>query len=194
MIPLQKLSSTAVAAEFLEPDDIETPSSLVDYELGGVGLNDSSQGLKVRTWRLRLVGNDVRINADGVPETTLFTRSGITELSLAFDQNMRPYVAFVQNGQSVLRWYDTLAQQQVFLDLAAGTVTPRVCLDDKRPLQVGASDVILAYVLNGNLYFRAQRDRFEVEYLLQEDVGGRLIRVGMNRKYRLQFLLEELAA
>lgn len=192
MIPLNRLSVTPQPAEFLEPDDIETPSSLVDYELGGVDLNDASQGLRVRNWRLRMVGNDVRINADGVPETTLFTRSGITELSLAFDQNMRPYVAFIQNGQAILRWYDTLAQQQVFLDLAEGTVTPRVCLDDKRPLQVGASDVILAYVLNDNLYFRAQRDRFEVEYLLQANVGGRLIRVGMNRKYRLQFLMEEV--
>lgn len=192
MIPLQKLSTTAVPAEFLAPDDIEASSSLVDYELGGVGLNDASQGLKVRTWRLRAVANDIRISAESVPEVTLFTRSGITELSLAFDQNMRPYVAFVENGQSVLRWYDTLAEQQVFLDLAEGTVTPRVCLDDKRPLQVGASDVILAYVLNNNLYFRAQRDRFEIEYLLKADVGGRIIRVGMNRNYRLQFLMEEV--
>ncbi len=192
MIPLQRLSTTVVPAEFLTPDDIEAPSSLVDHELGGVGLNDASQGLRVRNWRLRLVGNDVRINADGVSEVTLFTRSGITELSLAFDQNMRPYVAFVENGQSVLRWYDTLAEQQVFLELAEGTVTPRVCLDDKRPLQVGASDVILAYVLGNNLYFRAQRDRFEIEYLLKADVGGRIIRVGMNRNYRLQFLMEEV--
>jgi hypothetical protein len=191
VIPLQRLSSTPVPAEFLEPDDIETPSSLVDYELGGVALNDPSQGLKVRNWRLRLVGNDVRINADGVPEETLFTRSGITELSLTFDQNMRPYVAFVQNGQAILRWYDTLAQQQIFLDLDPATVTPRVCLDDKRPLQVGGSDVILAYVRDDNLYFRAQRDRFEIEYLLQTAVGGKLIRVGMNQKLRLQFLLEE---
>jgi hypothetical protein len=191
MIPLQRLSSVPVPAEFLEPDDLET-SSLVDYEFGGVALNDASQGLRVRTWRLRLVGNDIRINADNVPEVTLFTRNGITELSLAFDQNMRPYVAFVQNGQAILRWYDTLAQQQVFLDLDPATVTPRLCLDDKRPLQVGGSDVILAYVLNGNLYFRAQRDRFEVEYLLQADVGGKLIRIGMNQKYRLQFLLEEV--
>lgn len=192
MIPLQILSTMPQPAEFIEPDDIETPSSLLDYELGGIALNDASQGLKVREWRLRLVGNDFRINAIGVPEVTLFTRSGVTELSLAFDQNMRPYVAFVENGQSILRWYDTLAQQQVFLDLNPGTVTPRVCLDDKRTLQVGASDVILAYVLNNNLYFRAQRDRFEIEYLLQESVNGRLIRVGMNRKYRLQFLMEEI--
>jgi hypothetical protein len=37
-----------------------------------------------------------------------------------------------------------------------------------------------------------QRDRYEVEYLLKENVGGRLLRVGMNEVNRLQFLIEEV--
>jgi len=192
MIPQQKLSSTYVYAEYLAPDDGPWISSMVDYELGGAALNDPSQGLTVKPWRLRVVGNDVRIDAiPTVSEVTLFTAPGITEASLAFDQNMRPIVAYVQSGVAKLWWYDTLAQTTVVTELGADVLTPRVTLDDKRPWQVAASDVILAYVRNNNLYFRAQRDRFGVEYLLRENIDGLLLRVGMNNQRRLMFWLEE---
>jgi hypothetical protein len=62
-----------------------------------------------------------------------------------------------------------------------------VCLDDKRPLQNAVSDVILAYTRSGNLYFRAQRDRYLVEYPLATAVTGTLDKVGMNTVNRLQF-------
>jgi hypothetical protein len=193
VIPDKKLSSVPQPSEFLVPDDAPSISPILDYELGGVALNDPSQGLQVKTWRIRLVGNDVRIDSPPtVPETTLFTLPGVTEISLTFDQNMRPVIAYVQNNQPVLYWYDTLLQTTVFQNLPADVVTPRVSLDDKRPWQVGASDVILAYVRNNNLYFAAQRDRFGVEYLLQENVNGKLIRIGMNQGFRLQFWLEEV--
>lgn len=191
MIPEQRLSTVAVPSEFLSPDDEDLPT-WVAKELGGIGLNNPSQGLQVQTWTLRFVSGDIRISAPNTPEVTLFSAVGITELDLAFDQNMRPVVSYVQSGQAKFRWYDSLVESQVITDLPAGTITPRVTLDDKRFFSYGSSDVILAYVLNGNLYFRAQRDRFGVEYLLKENVGGRLIRIGMNNNNRLQFLLEEV--
>lgn len=189
MIPESRLSSAVVSAPFLAPDDLDSPPWM-DRELGGVELYDASQGLQVKTWTIRLVAGEVRLTAAGSTETTLFSGAGITELSLAFDQSMRPYVAFVQAGEAKYWWYDSLIEDSVFSTLPAGTVTPRVCLDDKRDRQSGTSDVILAYVRDGNLYFRAQRDRFGVEYELQADVGGTLVRVGMNTVGRLQFLME----
>jgi hypothetical protein len=177
-------------AEYLHAcDNLET-SPWVDYERGGVALRDASQGLDVKDWKLRFVSPEVRISADGVAETVLFSEAGITEVSLAFDQNMNPVVAYVQTGTAKIRWYDSLAEAQVISTLPAGSVSPRLSLDDKRALQSGTSDVILAYVRDDALYFRAQRDRFEVEYLLKEAVGGLLVRIGMNTIGRLQFLME----
>ena len=47
-----------------------------------------------------------------------------------------------------------------------GAVNPRVTLDDKRRGQTSSSDVILAYLRAGSLYYRQQRDRYLTEYLL----------------------------
>ena len=44
--------------------------------------------------------------------------------------------------------------------------------------------------LYDNLYFRMQRDRYEVEYLLKEGGINRIKKIGMNNKLRLQFLVE----
>jgi hypothetical protein len=66
-------------------------------------------------------------------------------------------------------------------------ITPKCSLDDKRQLQVSRSDIILAYIREGALYARQQRDRFDTEYLLKSDVGGYLRRIGMNVQQRFQF-------
>lgn len=190
MIPSKALSLIPAPAPFITPDDREVTVSLIDHELGGIGLSDPSQGLQVQTWQLRMVGNEARISAPNTAEITLFTGTGITEVSLAFDQNMLPVIAYVQDNEAKLRWYDSLAGTNVITVFPAGTITPRVCLDDKRRLQYGASDVILAYVRDNNLYFRAQRDRYGIEYLLKTAVGGKIIRVGMNVVRRLQFMME----
>lgn len=95
MIPNQVLSSIPVPRPYLEKvNDYNIP--LVDYEMGGVALNDASQGLQVKLWTLYLEGDDVKIKADDVAPTTIFTAPNITELSLTFDQSMNVVVAYVQ--------------------------------------------------------------------------------------------------
>lgn len=194
MIPEERLSSTAVPADFIAPDDADPPNALVDYELGGVALNDASGGLQDRVWTLRAEGDTGRVyvGAPGVGESLVFTALGITELSLAFDQNMRPFIAFVQNGRAKYRWFDTVIGENRISDLDPADETPRCCMDDKRGNQtsLGTNDIILAYVRGGDLYYRQQRDRFETERLLYEGVPGRLLRVGMHKQYRLQFMFE----
>ena len=199
-IPNDSLSSLLLTAHFLEPDDREN-FLLMDLELGGVALNDSSKGLRFQTWTLRYfpsTGNMV-INAPNSLPTTLFTRSNITEISLAFDQNMNAFVAFVESGDAKFWWFDTAIPGTTFTNLPAGSITPRCCLDDKRETQTGSSDTILAYVLNAKLYFRQQRDRFTVQYLLQDPfvdpafgLPAVLKRVGMNKVNRLQWLCDLL--
>lgn len=188
MIPDNVLSPTPVIAPYSEQvNDPDAP--LVDYELGGVALSDTSEGFQVKTWTAFMDGNDVRIQAEDVPATTLLTLAGVTEISLAFDQEMRPALAYVQNEAAKLWWYDPALTAYTTVALDSGVTTPRITLDEKRPILVNNSDIILAYIKDNNLYFRAQRDSFLVEYLLKEDVYGSLVTIAMTDNFRLKFKL-----
>lgn len=188
MLPGDRLSTEPDPKPFLEPI-ASRMKPLEDTERGGVGLSDPSLGLQVKTWHAYYNEPDVVVEAEGVEPTVLFSRPGLTHLSLAFDQNMRPCVAFVQAGEAWLWWYDSQASGQVFTQLAGNVVTPRVTTDEKRPNQLGVSDIILAYLRDGGLYYRQQRDRFGTERLLAMTDASQLLEVGMNVGLRLQFRL-----
>lgn len=191
MIPENRLSTTLLPAAYVE--QTARPHLLIDYEMGGIALQDPSQGLRFKLWTVRYNQStgDVLLSAPAVPESVAFNRPNVTELSLSFDQNMNPFIAFVQAGAARFWWYDPIVSGQVFEEsLIASGITPRCTLDDKRPTQTGNSDIILAYVRAGSLYFRQQRDRYTVEYLLQAGVVG-LKTIGMNAKYRLQLEIDE---
>lgn len=184
MIPDRVVSTTPVPAPFLAPDDIPWQPD-IDYEYGGVALNDGTQGLRVKIWQFRLHGEDVIVSAGDVEPVVLFTRSGITEISGCFDQNMNPTVGFVQNGQMVLWWFDTVEADQVFTEFDGHS--PRVCMDDKRATQSAANDIILSYVESGMLKTRTQRDRFGTVDSLYNVGTYPLRNVGMNSVLRLQW-------
>lgn len=192
MIPEERLSTTPVPGAFLHAEIRDSP--YVDYEQGGVALQDPSLGLSVKLWTLRYSNGDFIVSAPGVAPTVLFSRPGnVTWASLTFDQNMNPFVAFTEDGVSKFWWYDSTVPGQVFEEsLIATAVTPCCCLDDRRPSFSANSDIILAYIRNNNLYYRQQRDRYLVEYLLRSGVGGRLDTVGMTVNYRLQFRLRDV--
>lgn len=196
MIPQNRLSTTPVVGDYV--DSFFTGNPLRAVEFGGVDLNDPSQGIRLKPWYLTYaVNGDVVVSAEGSVSTVLFNRPDITELSLAFDRNMQPAVAFVQAGQAKFYWFDTIASDFVFWETELGAaVNPRVTHDDKRDGQSAISDVILAYVRDGVLRYRQQRDRYEVEITPPIGPGGsplstqRLYHVGMNNKLRLQFAVD----
>lgn len=186
-----RLSSTPVPADFYSPDDIERPNPLEDYEMGGIALSDPSGGLQDRIWTCTVDSNGrFFLSAPGVAEVHVFTAAGTTDVNFTFDQNMRPFFAYTQNRRAKIRWYDTVAGGNVITELSDGDTYLRCCLDDKRQnaTSQGNNDIILAYVRAGKLYYRQQRDRFEVEYLLAETIPGKILtRIGMAKNYRLQF-------
>jgi hypothetical protein len=201
-IPLNQggsgISTTLVSGHFLPPDDL-TNYLLMDYENGGFDLNDTSEGLDYQTWTLRYApeSEDMMISAPNHPLSVLFNRPDITELSLAFDQNMNPFVTFVQAGTAVYWWFDPVANDQVFTNLPANSRSPRCCIDDKRDERSGTSDIILCYVTSDVLYERMERERYTVQRTLQNpfvhpDNGltAVLVRVGMNDQNRLQWLCD----
>jgi hypothetical protein len=194
MIPQHILSSVNFQGYYYTPDSID-PSPVVDYELGGVALNDPSQGLQVKPWKARLsydaatsIGG-IYIGAPDVEEVLFYSQRGITEMSLAFDQNMQPFICFMQNGQAKYYWFDPTIPGYTTATMAAGVTSPKCCIDDKRKIQTGTSDIILAYIRAGNLYYREQRDRFTIEYLLKTGVVGEVLKVGMTHINRLMFAI-----
>lgn len=199
MLPVaNEVSTSAVISGFNYPVKSPLPvDKLQDWELAGVALNDSSQGLLVKLWHCTLeidnvttVGS-VYVEAPGVAKTLLFSGAGITEVGLAFDQNMNPFVAYMQGTDAKIWWYDPTVPGMTHTTLPAGCYDLRCCLDEKRPFNIANSDVVLSYIRAGNLCIRYQRDRYLTEYVLKAGVGGsaQLVSMAINNGFRLQWRL-----
>lgn len=171
---------------------LSVEDKFIDWEMGGIALNDPSQGLRVQLWTFKLVVDEltgdstVSVEAPSVPKVTLFSGVDVGEIAGAFDQNMNPVVAYMASGSPMLWWWDPTASAMVHTSLPAGCYDLRVSLDDKRRFNVAKSDVILSYVRGGSLYYRYQRDRYLVEYLLSSNID-RLICAAMNSMWCFQW-------
>ncbi len=181
-------------APFDEPDDVPRVPLTTDLELGGTALNDPSFGLQVKDWKFfySALEDVVVAPAAGGAGTALCNRLGVTEVSGAFDQNMNPAVAFVDGTGAWLWFFDTTLNDYTFLELPAGVRTPFLTMDDKRPTANTYNDILLFYVLNTNLCYRQQRNRFQVERVLYSFNGPQvdILRVGMNKGLRVQIEVE----
>ncbi len=196
MLPDEVLSTEIIEAPFQGATALPI-TQYIDYEDGGIAIQDPSEGLLYQVWRARIVNNpstgndEIYIGAEEVEETLFLAATSITEVSLAFDRNMNLNVAYVQGGDAKLYWYDSALPGYTTTDYGTTITTPRITHDDKRPLQTNQSDVILGYLKDGDLCYRQQRDRYDTEYVLQEDVESTgLIKLGLNKSLRLQFLLK----
>jgi hypothetical protein len=189
-LPDNALSSTPVASPLIAPDSDPRADFSEDYERAGVAVNDPTQGLDVKTWRGWTDGTSVFVAPLPTlsPVTTVVTGANITEVALSFDQNMEPTVAYVEGGMVKLRWYDSQAGSTVTTSWL-GVRSPMLTLDDKRATAGSTSDIIFAYIRDGQARYRQQRDRYNVEYTLGPVPGpsSRLLRVGMGVNNRLQF-------
>lgn len=186
MIPDGVLATVDHSAPFLPPRDAY-PQALVDFELGGVGISDASQGLMKKGWRCQWVDGDFVLDAAGVSPTVVYSRDNVQELSFTFDQNMKPFLTWVDDAGAFYRWYDATVPGYQVIALPSGVVSPKCSLDDKRFLQGSISDILLTYVRAGSLYYLQQRDRFDTEYLLKADVSGYIRRFGMNTQLSMQW-------
>ena len=204
MIPGNTLSDPTEYSAFLYGDSLTTTFT-TDYEMGGLAIQDASLGSQYQLWRADLVANTNPSLSDVIltPQTTgspvlIYTGGVITEISFTFDQNMTPFLAFVEGGLSKYYWYDHIVNEYVTVSLPSNITHPRVSLDDKRDIQsaLGHTDIILAYVDNtaNTLCFRMQRERFANEHILKTGIDSNaiLVKLGMNIKNRLQFELRTL--
>lgn len=161
---------------------------MISYRDGGLALQDPSQGITGQVWRARILNNtQILLSAPNYLEQVLQEGTAITDISIAFDQNMNLHYCWVDQGTTRLRWYDTTIGEMTTTSFGTGIVTPKLDMDDKRDFNTAGSDIIFAYVRSGALYYRQQRDRFETERLLDSGPWVGLERIGMGTGYRMQF-------
>lgn len=184
------LSTVPTPGNYLAPD-AAVASSLLDWERGGVALNDPSQGLDVRNWYARMDDLQVIVGYSAGSEVAQITLPGAALcISLAFDRNMRPNLSYETAAGSVLWWYDPIASAPAFMSLP-GARSPRLTHDDKRPIADAAADIICSYLVGDELCYRMQRDRYDTEYVLYGGLPAsvRLRNIGMNDGNRLQWVI-----
>lgn len=190
MIPENRFATEQWFVRYLDPDQI-VPERYVDYELGGAGLNDATQGLMVQVWRAFTDKDDplgtVYIESPTHPASVIYSAPGISDICLTFDQNMQPFLSFMQGGAAKFWWFDTSLGMYVTTTLPIGSRSPKASLDDKRFFANVYNDIVLGYIQSDQLYVRYQRDRFEVVYDFNTVMTKDLLRIGMRADSRLMF-------
>lgn len=161
---------------------------LIDFEMGSSALNTSGSEFNQFLWTAETDGSTVRVYRDGVEPVVVTTDTGITQIALGFDQTMRPHIAYMAGGVCKFYWFNSLTSSME-TRVIEGARTPRLCMDEKRALEIGNSDLLLSYKVGTSLCLRAQRERFMTEHVLATDVPGDLIIFGLNTKNRLQWKL-----
>lgn len=187
-MPLNQLAPVGDVGTIL-PEDNKYVVSLKSREKGGIGLNDASQGINVYGWTATADKDTgkVFLTKDGTRDILFGTFGPLRTISISFDQNMQPALAYVQEDRVCkLYWYDSTIPGYTTLTMPAGARDPILTMDEKRDPLVSISDILLFYCIGQNLYYRQQRERFTVERLIYTGVQGRLFKIGMNTHWCIQ--------
>jgi hypothetical protein len=187
MMPENRLSTKPVPRAFIGARALASHER-VDYEEGPIAIQDVTQGLQAQRWRMRLIEGQFWLDAPAVPEFVAYTAIGASELSFTFDQQGRLVLAYVQDGQPKLYWFDSSVPGFTIYAMPEDAITPKIILDDKRFTQSPNADIVLQYIRSGRLKMRMQRERFLVEYDLSEGPWTGIAKLGFNRGLRLQTL------
>jgi hypothetical protein len=182
---------------YLPPDDLDITSTLIEREAGGVSLSDPSEGIDSYTWQCSYVpasGTIALKNLDTAITYVILTGiMNLTDLSFAFDANMRPAIGYRDNiGVSNLYYYNSVTEAYDTITFAAGSGAPRLCHDDKRSTMVlsNITDVLVFYVRGTTMYYRIQRERYVTEHAIVTVTSGTEIKkVGMSEGLRLKVSL-----
>jgi len=191
-LPDNELSSSPVPGKFLSAGSAALLERTVDYEDGPIAEQDVSMGLAYQVWKAFVnEEGDIWVQpSEGVGRTLISASGEITDVSIAFNQNGDLHCAYVEDGVARLYWYDSSVNSFVTTDLEAGVRTPKITMDEKRPSQQNSSDIILSYIKADNgLYYRQQRDRFQIERPLHPGPFVMIRQMYMNTGWRLQWLL-----
>jgi hypothetical protein len=171
-----------------------------ELELGPLELNQSANHLAKQWWLFEEVGGDVFIDkiygsVRAAAATYLFTSGPVTQLSATFDQLGKPLVFYNTGTELRLWWYDPTQEDHVTSVFGEGA-DPFATFDIRYSPSNQGSDALLFYVRDTAIYYRQQRDRYEVEYTTPVDgvskKASKLIRADMTVDWRLQLAYREI--
>lgn len=166
MIP--SLNIDAPIGEFI--NRVKKPGeNLRAYEMGSMELADPSGGLEQQLWTADCFdGKNVYISSRATGRFLLIPNAGeaITNIDLAFDQNMHPFLAWEDKGKISIYWYDPTVPGFIVETFDARMRSPRCTLDDKREFNISNSDIVFTYIRDDTqrICARIQRDRYLIEY------------------------------
>lgn len=167
------------------------PFDIKSVTIGPNGLNDTSEGLHFKYWSAYFdrLTSELYIKDIDLDVTTLVLTAteGMIKLALAFDQNGNDTYAYINNaGVLKLRFFDGTIPGDTTLDLGvAQSVT--LTMDMKYYPSSTSSDILLFYIRDNAIFYRAQRDRYATEYVTPiTDGAHKLIDSGMRKDYRFQ--------
>lgn len=165
------------------------PFDVNNVTIGPIDTNDPSEGLHFKYWSAYVDGsNDLILEDIGISTTVILNEPDeIVNVALAFDQNANDTYAWITGlGELKLRWFDASVPADVVVSFGqAQSVT--LTMDMKYFPSSPESDILLFYIRNNAIYFRAQRDKFAIEHSTPVASGAnRLIDSGMRTDYRFQ--------
>lgn len=195
MLPNHVLSTTPVPSVFLPPRQnirFSAFTGLTDTHFGGIHISDASQGYLYQLWTANIFNGDIWLSAPNTPIFKYLSGVNATWVGLAFDQSANIFIAYTDiNGNASYYWFDTTIPGYRTNTLSGTIHRAFAALDDSRTAESSNNDVILAYVRSNTLFFRAQRDRFGVEYNLGA-APATLVQIGMNHVLRFQFAFQNV--
>lgn len=180
---------------FARPDDGRKFDPLVDYELAGIAIDDTSAGMQYQWWRVgydATTGNIILYDAQSNP-TVLLTIPNVTQLSLTFNQQMQPLITYQLSDDtytSYLWWYDATIPGYTTITIP-DSIYPRLTLDLRDSILIFDSDNILAYVRADKIYARYQRERFTIEHEIATAYADvQLNKFGVSSGRRMMFEIQ----
>lgn len=166
---------------------------VVGYEMGSLELFNPAGGLLQQLWTVDTDGSGIYLSAPNHARQLVLQAPEVTQVDLAFDQNMYPFIAFVSLGVTKFYWYDSQTSQFEITTLDGIVKTPRCTLDDKRKEGISNSDIVLLYIdaIAGQLAYRLQRERYATQHNLMSVDKYDVVRcVNFAANLRLQMTLD----
>lgn len=175
-------------AMFLPPYN-EKFNNFSQNVLGGKALNNGFYGRMYQQWNISYDINTEMISVKPKDGDIVWQKGepGIKSLSLAFDNNMNLVIGWKKEDGCYMYYFDTITMKYITRPFLGATAC-RVCVDDPRDFYNANSDVMFIYTLNNKLYYRRQRDRYDIEYYVG-DTKRELQRAGPTVSYRVQIEL-----
>jgi hypothetical protein len=175
----------------LVPPDSMTRRFGVDHEFGSADIVDVK--LRRTHWSSRLNGETVEVSPDRVTWFPQVTVAGISpNITFSFDGLMRPLIAYqlgagadTTQRAAYLYWYDPTAAGYVHFNFGS-VVCPFLSYDYPVNSNEAIAEVILWYIVSGEIRYRRGRDRFTIEYTWATLPAGmrRITGCGLGKNWR----------